>query len=70
MNFRWRPETFNANGPDCGNDHPYQSTLRVELASFLIQILPRAIEKFLRDSSRGLLDQAKLGVVRPVRVLK
>jgi len=69
MNFRWLPKILNADGPDCGNDHWYQSTLRVELASFLVRFLSRAIEKFIRDRRRGLLDHAKLGVVRLVREL-
>lgn len=69
MNFRWHPETLNADGLHCGNDHRHQSTLRVELARFLVRFLFRIIENLVRDRRGGSLDHAKLGVVRPVRVL-
>jgi len=70
MNFRWHPESLNADGPDCGNDHRYRSTLKVELASFLVRLLFRIVEKLVRDRREGLLNHAKLGVERPVRVLQ
>ena len=34
MNFRWHPETLNADGPDCGNDERFQLILKVDLTNF------------------------------------
>jgi hypothetical protein len=70
MNFRWHPETLNADCPDCGNDHRYQSILRVELASFLVRFHFQAMVNLIREGPSDLIDHAKLGVVRPVRVLQ
>jgi len=70
MNFRWHPEKLNADDPDCGNDHRYQSILKVHLANFFVRILFGAIEKPFRDIRCDLIAHAKLGAIRPVRELK
>lgn len=66
MNFRWHPETLNADGPDCGNDERYQAILRVGLLNFFVRLLFGAMEKLFRGERVGLIAHAKLVAMRPV----
>ena len=69
MNFRWHPETLNADGPDCGNDERFQLILRVDFTNCFVRLLFGAMEKLFRNRRGGLIAHAKLSAIRPMREL-